>query len=79
MCYDAIMSLVSVLYPLTFLIYYHVMVCSRDDQEVGMAHEIASPKNQPQFSQVTMGQYWLGKTKLKQALRLIQNAFKKLI
>jgi len=33
----------------------------RDDQEVGVAHEV---ENQPQFSQKTMGQYWLGRTKL---------------
>jgi len=29
-----------------------------------VAHEVKSPKNQPQFSQTTMGQYWLGNTKL---------------
>jgi len=28
---------------------------------------------------MTMGQYWLGKTKPKQALRSTQNAFKKLL
>ena len=39
------------------------MVHSRDDQELGMAHEVKSPENQPQLSQMTMGQYWLGKTK----------------
>jgi len=38
---------------------------SRDNEEVGVAHEVKSPKNQPQFSQTTMGQYWLGKTKPK--------------
>jgi len=48
---------------------------SRDDQEVGVAHEVKSPENQPQFS---MGQYWLGKTKPKQAFRSTRNAFKKL-
>jgi len=42
------------------------VVQSRDDKEVGMAHELKSPKNQPQFSQTTMGQYWLGKTKSSQ-------------
>jgi len=36
-----------------------------DHLEVGTAHEAKSPKNQPQFSQATMGQYWLDKTKLK--------------
>jgi len=28
-----------------------------------MAYKVKSPENQPQFSQMTMGQYWLGKTK----------------
>jgi len=51
------------------------VVHSRDDEEIGMAHEVKSPKNQPQFSQMMMGQYWLGKTEPKQAFR---NAFKKL-
>ena len=37
---------------------------SRDDQEVGVAHEVKSLKNQPQFFQTTMGQYWLGPNKL---------------
>ena len=27
----------------------------RGDKEVGVAHEVMSPENQPQFSQVTMG------------------------
>jgi len=56
----------------------HISVHSRDNQEVGVAHKVKSPENQPQFSQMMMGQYWLGKTKLKQAFRLTQNAFKKL-
>jgi len=51
---------------------------SRDDQEVGVAHEVKSPENQPQFSQMRMGQYWLSKTKPKQAFRSTRNAFKKL-
>ena len=51
---------------------------SRDDQEVDMANEVKSPENQPQFSQTTMGQYWLSKTKPKQAFRSTRNAFKKL-
>jgi len=51
---------------------------SRDDEEVVMAYEVKSPKNQPQFSQMTMGQYWLSKTKLKQAFTSTQTAFKKL-
>jgi len=36
-------------------------------------------KNQPQFSQTTMGQYWLGKTNSKQAFISTRNAFKKLL
>ena len=44
-----------------------------------MAHEIKSPKNQPQFSLTTMRQYWRGKTKPKQAFRSTQNAFNKLV
>jgi len=32
-------------------------------------HEVKSPENQPQFSQMTMGQYQLGKTKPKQVFR----------
>jgi len=51
----------------------------RDDQEVGMAHKVKLPNNQPQFSQRTMGQYWLGKIKPKQAFRLTRNAFKKFL
>jgi len=37
------------------------VVHSRDDSEVGLTHEVKSPENQPQFS---LGQYWLGITKL---------------
>jgi len=37
------------------------VVHSRDDEGVGMAHKIKPPKNQPQFSQTMMGQYWLDK------------------
>ena len=44
-----------------------------------MAHEIISPKNQPQFFQMTMRQYWLSETKSKQAFRLTQHAFNKLL
>ena len=32
-----------------------IVVHSRDDKEEGVAHEVKSPKNQPQFSQTTMG------------------------
>jgi len=27
--------------------------------KVDMAHEVKSPENQPQFSQIMTGQYWL--------------------
>jgi len=54
------------------------VVHRRDDVEVGVAHEVKSPKNQLQFSQTTMGQYWLGITEPKEAVRSIQKAFKKL-
>jgi len=43
---------------------YTIVVHNRDNQEVGVAHEVKSPENQPQ---ITIGQYWLGKTKPKQA------------
>ena len=46
---------------------------------VDMAHETIQPKSHSQFSQMMMGQYRLGKTKLKQAIRLTWNAFKKLL
>jgi len=45
------------------------VVHSKDNKEVDVAHEVKSPENQPQFSQMTMGQYWLGKTMPKQAFR----------
>jgi len=54
------------------------VVYSTDDQEVGVAHKVKSPENQPQFFQTMMGQYWLDKTKPKQAFRSTQNDFKKL-
>jgi len=40
------------------------VVHSRDDKEVGIAHEVKSPKNQPLFSQTTMGQVKLSPKKL---------------
>jgi len=40
------------------------VVHSRDDKDVGMAQKVKSPENQPQFSQKTMGQYWLAPNKL---------------
>jgi len=56
------------------------VVHSKDDEVVGVAHEVKSAENQPQFSQTTMmmEHYWLGKTKSKQAFRSTWNAFKKL-
>jgi len=60
------------------LIMNHNSFHSRDDKEVGVAHKVKPPENQPQFSQMTTGQYWLGKTKPKQAFGSIRNAFKKL-
>ena len=45
-----------------------IVMYSRDHKGVGMAHKTSSPKNQPQFTLTTMRQYWLGKTKPKQAL-----------
>ena len=44
-----------------------------------MAQETISPKKKPQFPLTMMRQYWLGKTKPKQAFRLTQNAFNKLL
>ena len=54
-----------------------IVVDSRDDQEVGIgiAHEVKSPENQPQISHIAMGQYWLGKTKLKKAFRSTRNTY----
>jgi len=53
-----------------------IAVHSKDD---GAAHEVNSPKNQAQFLYIIMEQYWLGKTKPKQAFKLKQNAFKELL
>ena len=64
---------------LLFLSYTTIVVYSRDQKGVSVAHEITSPEKQPQFSQTTMRQYWLGKTKPKNAFRLTQNAFNKLL
>jgi len=36
-----------------------LMVHSRNNKGVGVAHKVISPKNQPQLSHTTMGQYWL--------------------
>ena len=56
-----------------------IVLYSRNHKRVGVAHEIISPKNQPQFSQMTMRQYWLGKTKPKQAFRSTRKTFNKLL
>ena len=44
-----------------------IVLYSRDHKGVGMAHKKHHPKSQPQLSLTTMKQYWLGKTKPKQA------------
>ena len=55
----------------------HIVLHSRDHKGVGVAHEMTSPKNQPQYFQMMMmRQYWLGKTQPKQAFRSTQSAFK---
>jgi len=51
------------------------VVHSGDHGGVDVAHKIT--KNQPQFSQTTIGLYCEGKAKAEQALRLTQSAFKK--
>ena len=49
----------------TLVSYTTIVVYSRDHKGVGMAHEIKSPKKQPQSSLTMMRQYWLGETKPK--------------
>ena len=56
-----------------------IVLYSRDHKGVGVAHRIISPKNQPQFSLMTMRQYWLGKTNPKQVFRSTRNALNKLL
>ena len=75
---SGIPSTVGILEP-SLLSYSMTVLYSRDHKGVGVAHEITSPKNQPQFSQTMMRQYWLGKTKPKQAFKSTQNTFKKLL
>ena len=41
-----------------------IVVHSRDDEEIGMAHKIVSPKNQPQVSQMIIGQIKLNPNRL---------------
>ena len=59
--------------------YSMIVLYSRDHKGVGVVHEITSPKNQPQFSLIPIRQYWLGKTKPKQAFRSIRNTFNNLL
>ena len=59
--------------------YSTIVLYSKEHKGVGVAHKITSPKKQPQFPLMTMRQHWLGKTKPKQAFRLIGNAFNKLL
>ena len=48
------------------------MVHNRDHGGVGITcGPQNNTKNQPQFPQMTIGQYWLGKSKPKQAFRSI--------
>ena len=56
-------------FTLGSLSYSTIIVYNRDHKGVGMAHEITSPKHQPQFSLTMMRKYWLGKTKPQQAFR----------
>ena len=51
------------------------MVHSRDDKEVDMAHEVKSPKNQPQFSQTIMGS--IGKTISQKNFQIDLKGFQK--
>ena len=44
--------------------YSMIVLYSRDQKGVGVTHKITSPKNQPQFSQTMMRQYWFGPNKL---------------
>jgi len=63
---------------LNLISYTTTVAHIRDNEGVGMTHKITSPIKQPQFSQTTMRQYWLGKPKPKQPFSLTQNVFKKL-
>ena len=67
------------IYTTVSLSYSMIVLYSKDHKGVGMAHVKTSPKSQPQFSLTTMRQYWLGKTKPKQAFRSTRNAFNKLL
>ena len=52
---------------------------SGDHKGIGVAHVKHHLKNQPHFSLMMMKQYWLGKTKPKQAFRSTLNTFMNLL
>ena len=57
-----------------------IVVHRRDDEGVGVAHEIKSPKNQLQFYQTTMEQHWLGKAKTQTSFQIdLYKCFQKLL
>ena len=72
-------TMIVVSYTKIVVSYTMIVVYSRDHKRVGVAHKIKSPKKLPQFSLMTMRQYWLGKTKLKQAFRSTRNTSNKLL
>jgi len=47
------------------------VVHSRDDKEVGMAHKIKPPKNQPQISQTKIRQIKLSPNKLSDQPKIL--------
>ena len=67
------------LYVCFIISWTTIVVHSWDNQGVGVAHEIQPSKNWHQFSQTMIGQYWLDKSKPKQAFRSTWNSFKKLL
>ena len=64
-------------YHHTVLLYSTTVLYIKEQKGVGVAHEITSPKNQLQFSLMTMRQYWLSKAKPKQTFRSTRNTFNK--
>jgi len=46
-------------YHSTIIMNHTIVLHSGNDEGVGVVHEIVLPKNQPQFAQTMMGQYWL--------------------
>ena len=61
------------------LSYGMIVLYSRDQKGVSLAHETTSPKNQPRLPLTIMRQHWLGKTKPKQTFKSTRNAFNKLL